>query len=91
VLIASERPVLLAIYNDIAAMLLTNKLVLEALSGSADAILLAWRAFARTLEQGEAVASIAYVESVLLARDEDLVKGFARALATTKTERRRRP
>jgi DNA-binding transcriptional regulator YhcF (GntR family) len=80
VLAACSRPALLAIFNDIAALLLGSEPVLEALGADADQHLFAWHAFARVLAGAREKQSFDYLEPLLRAQDERVVARFARAL-----------
>jgi DNA-binding FadR family transcriptional regulator len=89
VLAASERPALLAIFNDIAALLLGSEPVLEALSADAEQHLMAWQAFARVLSAGNQNQGFDYLEPLLRTQDERVVQRFARDLEAKAMSRAR--
>jgi DNA-binding FadR family transcriptional regulator len=91
VLAASERPALLAIFNDIAALLLGSEPVLEALCADAEQHLTAWQAFARVLSAGNQNQGFEYLEPLLSAQDERSVQRFARDLEARSSVSRARP
>jgi hypothetical protein len=91
VLTASGRPALLAIFNDIAALLLGSEPVLEALGADAEQHLTAWQAFAGVLKAENDGHSFAYLEPLLRAQDERVVQRFARALESKTSVSRARP
>jgi DNA-binding FadR family transcriptional regulator len=89
VLGAAGRPALLAIFNDLSALLLSSEPVLEALCADAEQQLAAWQMFARVLATASGADTFAYLEPLLRAQDERVVERFARALEARVVSRSR--
>jgi DNA-binding GntR family transcriptional regulator len=87
ILVSVGRSAVLAIYNDITAMLFSSAHVLAALYRRPEAQLTGWRMFLELLASRSMSDSLAFVEPLLTAHDARAVAAYAASLGVS----RRRP
>jgi DNA-binding FadR family transcriptional regulator len=80
ILIAADRPAVLAVYNDVQSMLLSCRPVLEALYENPGATVEAWRAFIALITESSEGASFDFLLPLLAAHDARVLAAFERAV-----------
>ena len=86
-LIAVGRPAVLAIHNDIGAMLISSEPVLRVIYVDPERPLELWRAFAQILATGGAEDHLAFIGPLLASADERAVAAFAATLGVGAPEK----
>jgi DNA-binding FadR family transcriptional regulator len=75
-LVATRRTAVLGIFNDVAKMLASNRVVLAAIYAQPSIALSAWKMFLEILTNAGGGESFAFVEPILRAIDDDVVAAF---------------
>jgi DNA-binding FadR family transcriptional regulator len=80
ILLATDRPAVLAVYNDVQAMLLSCRPVLEALYANPRATVEAWRAFLALVTEPRDEPGFDFLVPLLAAHDARVLSAFERAV-----------